>query len=534
MSATTTTDVVVVGAGAAGLVAAVSAGLAGARTIVLEKDPERLGGTMRKSVGALWAPGNRFMDGADDKDGALAYMARLSRPGSYDPADPHLGLAAWEHALLSAFYEHGASVLQTLEGAGAFTLSPRNDPDNFGHLPENMAPQGRKLYPYAPDGPATGGAALTAGLTATAERLGVELRRGHAVIDLLTEDRAITGVLAETAAGEQVEIVARGGVVFASGGFAHDAGLRLECFNAPYLPGCSALTDTGDFVHIARRLGVHLVNMSQVWRAPIVVERLLREPDTVMASFHIPGDGQLAVNRAGRRFVNEKAPYNEFTRACFEIDARQANYPNLPLILIADRRQIDAHGDSGIGNPFVSAADDAYWLVRADTLAELGPLLDERLQQLGGRFGGARISADFTTTLQATVERYDRMARAGRDEDFARGETPYEQHIAGKVGGDGPNLALRPLDAQGPYYATLVGPCAFDTKGGARTDPDGRVFDVRGDAIEGLYAAGNCAASPSVEAYWSGGSSLGLAFCFGFRAGRAAAQRAPATQPARA
>jgi 3-oxosteroid 1-dehydrogenase len=523
-------DVVVVGTGLAGLVASAGAAMSGASTITLEA-ADQLGGTARKAFGGMWIPNNHHMHrlGIEDPEpDALRYMARLSRPGHYDPAHETLGLPSWEFEALQAFYRHGGEAIKAFEEADVLkTLAMVPFPDYFSHLPEDAAPHGRLILGKRGAGTPQGGQFLTEDLAAGAERFGADIRANHRVVDVLVEDRRVVGVLAETADGEVVKIGATGGVIFGSGGFVHNRELRQEYLEAPYLPGCAVTTNTGQFVILARRLGAHLANMAQPWRAPIVAEVMLREPESVKATFHIPGDGFLAVNRAGHRAVNEKAPYNEFTRAFFVSDGQQANYPNFPLILIWDERQGQRYGIDADGNPFPAKGQDAYWVLKASTLAELAPLIDARLRELNELFPGARLGSDFESNLVATAARYADLSRDGVDRDFARGATEYERYISSFYGvGEGPNPTMRPLDDTGPYYATILGPSAFDTKGGPRTDTSGRVLDHDGAAIEGLYAAGNCAASPSVEAYWGAGTTLGWAFCFAYRAANHASARA--------
>jgi len=531
-----TADVVVVGTGIAGLVATVRASLSGARTITLEA-ADAVGGTTKKAFGGIWVLNNHHMRRlglADPEDDALRYMARLSRPGTFDPDHPTLGLAEWEHEALRAYYRHGGEAVEEFEQAGVIKTGAMVPfPDYFAHLPENAAPHGRLVLPKRGMGTPQGGQFLTEDLAAAAQERGADIRTGHRVVDLVVEDGRVLGVVAETTAGDRVSVGAKGGVIFASGGFVHNAELRKEYLEAPYLPGCAATANDGQFVLLARRLGARLSNMAFPWRAPIVAERLLREPETVKATFHIPGDGFLAVNCAGHRAVNEKAPYNEFTRAFFASDAFRAGYPNFPLLLIWDHRQAEAYGVDAPGNPFPTADEDPYWVVEGATLDDLVARIDARLRELAELFPGARLEDDFKANLEASLARFAELARDGDDQDFARGATEYERFISSFYGvGKGPNPTMRPLDDEGPYYATILGPSAFDTKGGPRTDTSGRVLDHAGNAIEGLYAAGNCAASPSVEAYWGAGATLGLAFCFADLAAKDAVRRAAVSSAA--
>jgi hypothetical protein len=144
---------------------------------------------------------------------------------------------------------------------------------------------------------------------------------------------------------------------------------------------------------------------------------------------------------------------------------------------------------------------DPAWLARGETPAALAEAIG--------------VPPD---ALEATIARFNAGAAAGEDLDFGRGTLAYDRFIG----------ALGPLD-EPPYYAVQVLPGCLGTKGGPRTDADGRVRSVAdGAPIPGLYAAGNAAASPLGLAYPGAGGTLGPALVFGLRAGRAAARDATA------
>ncbi|MBM3676387.1 MAG: FAD-binding protein, partial [Actinobacteria bacterium] len=88
-----------------------------------------------------------------------------------------------------------------------------------------------------------------------------------------------------------------------------------------------------------------------------------------------------------------------------------------------------------------------------------------------------------------------------------------------------PNPTMHPFRGEGPYFAVVLVPGTLDTKGGPEIDPEARVVGLDGEPIPGLYGAGNCVASPAGQAYWAGGTTLGLAVTFGWIAGRNAAAR---------
>jgi 3-oxosteroid 1-dehydrogenase len=530
----TTCDVVVVGSGAAGFTAALTAAGHGAHTIVLERAAE-LGGTTRKSAAYFWIPNNRFMRAAgieDPRPQALRYMARLSRPDRYQADAPTLGLPAWEYEALATFYDHGPAAMEFLESLGAMEGGAAEGyPDYFAHLPEDAAPTGRTMWPAEAEGGQAGGRLLIERFARTAAGLGIEVRTGHRVDGLVrAADGEVVGVTATTDEGEQVEIGARRGVVFASGGFTQDAALRAGHLEGPYVGGCAAPTNTGDFVRIATGAGAQLANMQYAWGGPIVLERLLRDPASVACSFVLPGDGLVVVNRAGERVVNEKIPYNEQVRAFFAWDAATATYPNLPLIAIWDAQVAAQVAGVDFGNPIPPPDVDGYWVIEAADLDALADGIEDRLGRLAGMLGEQRLAAGFVPRLRATLDRFGTMADRGVDEDFARGETPIELAVTAAFGpGDGPNPTMRRLASSGPYFATILGPGTLDTKGGPRVDLHGRVLDHGADPIPGLYGAGNCVASPAAQAYWGAGGTIGPILCFAHLAGLHVASRVAAT-----
>ena len=126
--------------------------------------------------------------------------------------------------------------------------------------------------------------------------------------------------------------------------------------------------------------------------------------------------------------------------------------------------------------------------------------------------------------LEATVRRWNTHAVDGNDPDFGRGESTLDQWWGDREVGAVSAANVAPLDTA-PYYAVQVRSGALGTKGGPRTDPNGRVLDVDGAEIPGLYAAGNVMASAMGMTYGGAGGTLGPALVFGWLAGRDAASR---------
>ncbi len=519
-----TVDVLVVGAGAAGSSAALTARRLGGKVLIIEKAPFG-GGTAMKSVGGIWVPNNRFLRqaGVDDRrDDALRYMVRLSYPESYDAGDPTYGAPTDGLAMMGAFYDHAARVLDGWQTAGVLSLSNEfapgvQMPDYFAHLPENRVPQGRALVPITPQGQVGNGAELIRQFRAALDAAGVPIRTGLRAQRIVMEEGRAVGLAATDDDGRTVNLRARRGVIFASGGFTHNPQMRRDFLKGPVFGGCAQPTCEGDFVTLAGEVGARLGNMSNAWWCQIPLDQALVNPSVPTGIWCTPGDSMLQVNRFGRRFFNEKFVYNERTQVQFQWDPARAEYPNLLSVMVYDARS--AREFAGYA-PIPPAGPLPPHVHRADTLDALAAQLAEHVRGIARHTGGALLADDFGAQLKASVARFNELARGGKDADFRRGETPIEPffHQFGPqpvLNNPHPNPTLHPLADTGPYYAVLLVAGTLDTKGGPCTDTHARVLDVRNRPIPGLYGAGNCVASPTGPAYWAGGATLGPAITFG-------------------
>jgi 3-oxosteroid 1-dehydrogenase len=530
------TDVIVVGTGAGGFTAAITAANNGARVIQLEK-AQTIGGTTKKAAAAYWVPNNHFMKQkgwADPKPDALKHMARLTRPQHYDPNKANLGLTDWEYTMTEAFYDNAGTAIETLTAWGALEPIPWDvQPDYYAQMDENKAPHGRIIYPHlfggGPDDIGDGTDMITV-FAQAADAENVDLRVGHAVTKAVVNDAdEVVGVVAATADGE-IAIRASRAVIFASGGFTHNRDLRAASLPGPIISGCAASTNTGDFLPIAQALGADLVNMNGAWLAPMVLDRAIANHPDQVCSFSIPGDSMLWVNKYGHRVVNEKAPYQDVVPTFWAWESQKAEYPNLVLVMIWDRETKKFHSGDKYGNPIIPDGGNQDHIVSGTTLGELADALRARLAVYAESIGGWNLDNAFETNLTDTIKRYNMFAENGVDEDYHRGEAPIELYfnMGGRPGND-KNETMWPILDDGPYYATLLAPATLDTKGGPRTNAAGQVLTRSGEPIPGLYAAGNCAGAFSAGSYWAGGATLGPIITMAYLAGRDAA-----TQPIRA
>jgi succinate dehydrogenase/fumarate reductase flavoprotein subunit len=524
-------DVVVVGSGAAGLTAALSAQADGARVAVLEKSAH-VGGTSAVSGGMLWIPLNRWMAQAgapDDRAAALAYLAAVTADRTPAPT-------------LEAVVDHGPETLDFLEAAGGLHMAPMPGfPDYHPELEGGRA-GGRSLEPELYDGDALGplldafrplqeppitfreyeawrttrawpadladreprhqlarGQALVAPLLAALAAGGATLVTGLAIARLVVQDGMVTGV--ESADGATIDAPA--GVVLACGGFEWDDDLTRQFLPGPVQTRCSPPHNTGDGIRMAAKVGAGLRNMQEAWWQPqirIPGKEIDGEAIGHRLTFERTGPGTLIVNRAGRRFVNEAHSYNDIAKVMHLFDPATQGLANLPAFLVFDQRHLERYGFLGV------AAGDPLppWIVSGGTVAALA-------DRIGVDAGG----------LVATVERFSAHARDGVDPDFGRGASVYDRYWGDAVA---PHPALGPLDAA-PFHAVEVFCGVSGTKGGVATTAEGRALDAFDVPIAGLYAVGNTSAHPMGRGYPGAGGTLGPAMVLGRLAGRHAAAR---------
>jgi 3-oxosteroid 1-dehydrogenase len=488
-------DVVVVGSGAGALTGAYVAAKAGCSVVVLEAT-DLLGGTSAYSGAACWLPGTQVQERAgigDSSQAARAYLRALIGEGTAAHQD--------------AFVEHAPALVEFLERDPAIAFEWRPFPDYFA-APGRMD-VGRAINPldlpteelgelsglvrpsvdrdragrgHSRSVPLSQGRALIGRLLLALTRAGGTVRTRTRVTSLLTDDGRVVGVEADTPAGP-VRVRARSGVLLAAGGFERNAGLRTE----HGVPGDAAWSmapadaAAGEPLSAAVAVGAATDLLDQAWFCPGVLH-----PDG-SAAFTLGFRGGLIVDGNGRRFGNESLPYDRMGRQMAAAPER------IPSYLVFDSRtggQLPA-----ITLPPLPAAEqlsDGTW-VRADTLEDLA-------RQIGVP----------EAELTATVERFNGFATRGIDEDFHRGEDPYDRFFAA---GDGPNPCLVPVDTP-PYRAVRMVLSDLGTKGGLRTDPRGRVLRVDGSPIPGLYAAGNTSASLAGPVYPGPGIPIGTAMVF--------------------
>ncbi|MEU3749248.1 MULTISPECIES: FAD-dependent oxidoreductase [Streptomyces] len=539
-----TYDVVVVGSGSAGMAAALTARLRGLTVLVVEKTAV-YGGSTALSGGAIWVPNNFHLDAAGlgdtpekarayldatvgdrvpaaRKDAYLTYGPRMVRefhdrtavrfvytPGYSDYYPERLGGYPQGRSVeprIFDFRKLGPEQRATMRRAGlptygltitskdfrllnmvGRTWAGRRTAARVGGRAVKALLSGQRLLSL--------GEALIARMRHSLDALGGDLWLSAPLTGLVEEDGRIAGIRV-TRDGRDLTVRATGGVVLASGGFSHDQRLREKHLPAPTSTEWSAAADgqTGDALELATALGAGTDLMDKVWGAPSVVVPD-GTPFFLVADRGVPG--MVIVDGAGNRYANEAAPYHEFVDAMYANDRPGAG--TVPSWLILDAAAKSRYLFMGLlpGRPFPKSWLESGFVKKAATVEELAV-----------RIGVA------PERLRATVERFNGFARAGRDEDFHRGDSVYDRYYGDPTL---PNPNLAPLE-KGPFHAIPVHPGDIGTKGGLVTDATARVLREDGTPIDGLYASGNVSAAVMGETYPGPGATIGPAMTFSWLA----------------
>jgi succinate dehydrogenase/fumarate reductase flavoprotein subunit len=551
-------DVVVVGSGAAGLTAALTARKLGLSVLVVEKE-SLFGGTSARSGGWLWIP-------------ASPLAVREGVTDSIEDARTYLRSEAGNHfdsEKVDAFLQNGPEMVSFLERETAvrFFLSrefPDYHPNGPGgasggrsigtepfdarelgpHLAQLRRPlqettflgmsigsgteirhffnvtrsvvsaayvarilarYGRDLIRHGRGMRLTNGNALIARLAKTAFDLDIPVWVSTPVTELVRDNGAVRGVVVERD-GRSIEIEATRGVVLAAGGFSHDGkrtqthypqfGRRADHLS-PTAPGA-----TGDGLRLGESAGgwVDRALANPAAWAPVSIVKRRDGSEGLFPHFvDRPKPGIIAVSKMGRRFVNEANSYHDFIiallRECAQSDEDAA-------YLICDHTAIRRYG-MGFAKPFpvpILHHIRSGYLMRARTIEDLAG-------QIG--VGPAK--------LGQTIAEYNSHARRGEDPLFGKGSTAYNRFLGDPE--HKPNPCVAPIE-RGPFYAIKVLPADIGTYAGIKTDRHARVLDADGRPVAGLYAAGNDAASIMGGNYPGGGITLGPGMTFGYIAAR--------------
>jgi 3-oxosteroid 1-dehydrogenase len=538
-------DFVVVGSGAAGLTAALFAADAGASVIILEKS-DLIGGTAALSGGVQWIPMNHHMHEVgvtDSREEALEYLRACASATNDDE-------------ILEALVDLGAPMVAGLEALGVRPGRPwpsvggTNDyrawlpgakhggrplqPDKFptaelGEWAQRLRIgtawsidlidyyAGRMhLLPPQPDRAslsvrADGSAFaeipeyVACGTALVGELLKACLARGVRPVletpgrELVLEEGRVVGIVAERK-GAPWRVGARRGVLLATGGYGTNSELVRNWMRKPLLTTAEIQENQGDGHLMGMAAGAQVAGLGDAWWMPHIHVGV----DDAGALKNIARSREdralphtIVVNRRGQRFINESINYYDFADA---FGSPSGGAPrNWPAWLIFDQQGAERYAMLAARVPL---GETPEWLTTGDSIMSIAT-------QLG-------IDAE---ALTQTVDRFNSFARTGVDEDFHRGEDPWDLGWGDPE--NVPNPCLGTVE-KAPYYAVEVLPGALATSGGLRVNAHGQVRSAQApfDPIPGLYAAGNCSNGGPIGSYPGAGATIGAAMTFGYAVGK--------------
>lgn len=357
----TETDIVIIGAGGAGLSSAIEATNSGAKVIVVEKNGF-MGGNTNYATGGMNAAGTKYQEAKGIKDSPELYYADTMK-GGHNLNNPDL---------LKTFTEKSAETLYWLESLGAdlseVGRSGGQSVDRIHKGPGGM-PVGTHLMDV---------------FTNQVEKLKIDVRLYTKAVEILTDGSKVTGVKVETKDGSTYNINAKA-VILASGGFGANPDMvvkykpELEGFGTTNQPGA-----TGDAFPMLEKLSASLTDMEQIQTHPTVVPKI-----NEMITEGIRGDGAILVNNQAKRFINELETRDVVSKAILSQEGKTA-------FLVLDKQVFEK------ASTYEKYKEQGL-LKEAQTLTELAEIMDVDAAQ-----------------LENTISAYNEIVKSKSDQEFGR------------------------------------------------------------------------------------------------------------------
>lgn len=487
-----TVDVIVVGYGAAGAAAALTAHDNGAETVILEKMPQP-GGNSYVSSAMMIFPKN-----ADDADKFANYLNEVN-------------FGTTERELVDTFVNELLENPAWLESLGAeleIYEYEKDDPSLSYYIPNLTFPKLasasglelvlKRLKQTETCPEPTNGHRVWKLLDRHIRSSGIKVMVSTPVKELVKNDRGeIIGVIANNE-GKEIFIFARKAAIMTCGGFENNHQMKWEYLNPKEIGFLGSPGNTGDGIKMVQKVG------AQLWHMNAEASVLGFKPTEFETGFAITlrKPGFIYVDKYGNRFLDEtKLEAHEAGVATSSFDTQTYSYSHLPCYLIMDEENargkaiaLQIFSYNVVARGYKWSQDNSKeiekgWILKADSLSELSKLLN--LDE---------------ATLQFTIGKYNNFCHKGVDEEFGRAANTLK--------------AIAP-----PYYAMQLQPLLYNTQGGPRRDKEARVLDPNGNPIHRLYAAGEFGSIWGFRYQTS--TNVSEALVFGRIAGRNAASLQP-------
>lgn len=529
-------DVVVVGSGAGGFVSAITAANHGLNTLIIEKG-NVWGGSSALSGGGLWIPNNHVSKKAgleDSEEDALTYMLDVIKDTG--PASTYerkvayiknghkmvkfleeLGMKWVAGSLYPDYYPErpGGKIGRSIEGEifdsrllGELELTLRKGeieaplplysgkvsslPKAFTNLKDFSTVIGMFLNGFKHKLKGERAISIGAGLVSRLLKITLDLKvplwLSTPLKDVIIEGGRIQGVKVEK--DGKAYLIKCQAVILAGGGFERNPELREKYHHIGADWTAASPDNTGDLLLIAQKHNLDTALLDDAWWGPTTIDA---NGSRKFLVYERSMPHSMIVDQTGERYFNESQSYTDAGHAILE--RQQKNGRAIPSWLIMESRNRNRYlfGDM-LPRRTPKEAIDSGFLVKADTIEELA-------EKCGIELHG----------LKSSLERFNRFAKAGVDEDFGRGNSAYDNYY-GDPTYQNPNLGeiVKP-----PFYACKIYPGDLGTKGGIVANEHGQALR-NGEPIEGLYATGNCSASVMGCVYPGPGSTLGPTTVFGY------------------
>lgn len=559
----TSYDVLVVGTGASGMSAAVTAAYEGLKVLVVDKAPV-YGGTTARSGGWLWIPGTKLAkeQGISEPAGAARAYLQHETTTHFDPArvdafiengpkaiDFFTEKTCVQFDMPPVFPDYHAEAPGGQPGGRSMVTRPF-DARELGTYVSKLAPpvpeltvfgmmlgSGKELWHflrafkslesfwyvakrfgghlmdvvrYGRGMTLTNGNALAGRLAKAGMDLSIPVWLNAPVKKLIVEGDAVVGATV-VRDGKSVEIRVRRGVVLACGGFPYDIERRKQLFpHAPtgrehFTP--SPALNTGDGLRLGESVGGWVdptIPNAAAWCPTSVVHRKDGTQGVMPHFIDRAKPGVIAVTTKGRRFTNEALSYHDFIQALVKACKNSAE---VTCWLVCDHEHLREYGLGAVA-PFplpIGKHLKSGYLKRGSSLQDLASVI------------GVPAAA-----LQEEVEVFNRDAASGVDTKFSKGSTAYNRYQGDSL--VKPNPCMAPI-RKGPFYAIKIVVGEIGTFAGLATDESCQVLSKDRQPVKGLYAVGNDAASIMGGNYPGAGITLGPALTFGYVVGQTLAKK---------
>jgi len=494
-------EVIVVGYGGAGAVTAITAHDAGAKVLIVEKQPSDTPTQVRHTPNTRMSAGAWFSPAEVEK--AILYLEGMVKISNET-------LDSERKELIKVFSQYLTDNTEWMKGMGV-ELGKRGSLNPS--LVTMMVPDGGMVqhcdFPKLPgsdcsylafakaDGEYRYGAALFKKLSEAVQKRGIRVMWGTQAINLLTRNGEVCGVNSRSN-GKEFALRACRAVVLTCGGFEFNPWMKENYLRVSPAFFYGNPGNTGDGINMALEIGAALWHMNNAsWR---VIMKFPGFPIAFSIQHHT---ACILVDRRGQRFANERFKQNAFGYELTNYDTHAMCYSKVPCYWIFDEKRkklaplaspygpCNPPGGIGGDHYYIWSDDnekeiDRGWVIRATNIEELAKKISADPDN-----GGMMSSA----LLQASIERYNDHCEKGEDPDFQKGKD-----------------WLIPIEGP-PYYAVKLWPGGPNTQGGPRRNLKGQVLRPDGSPIPRLYSAGELGSVWGM--LYQGGGNIAECIAFG-------------------